>query len=304
MNPSVLRPPNSQLLSDAVISGMIQCSRRANSVYSVEESSEKHAIRNETQRHHDRTRLAFVHENPSTDWEECFGAAEFNDAAESKLAPSGKRKRVADPPCMLRKSLVHAPLAGQQSMKLTNTEVEEAAELLVLGRQLHRIQRREIQRRYRAKQKKHMENLEKDTEQLRQEIAVLEQHHRGNKPNEDAWNMAAQYFNLFRRGSQPKPRANPSAVTKYNEQIAFVRSSMTPNVVSNRGYGAEATVKSWTFSQWFGDFEMEPDSLKRMESGSVATTTRTRVTITERTLRTVFPHLFLSHDSRHLVEKL
>ncbi|EGZ15339.1 hypothetical protein PHYSODRAFT_447819, partial [Phytophthora sojae] len=150
-----------------------------------------------------------------------------------------------------------------------------------------------IQRRYRAKQKNHLETLEKETQQLRREIAALESRRRGNQTKEDIWNVAAQYFDLFRRGTQLKPRFNAMAATISDNQTAL-----------NDGYATEAARRSWCFSQRFDDFEVEPFGLKRMENGSVTIATRTSVTLTERTLRKVFPHLCASHDGRHLRDRL
>ncbi|KAG6614078.1 uncharacterized protein IUM83_09997 [Phytophthora cinnamomi] len=67
---------------------------------------------------------------------------------------------------------------------------------------------------------------------------------------------------------------------------------MTSDVVFNSGRGPGAMAKSWKcLSLWFKDVEFELEGLQKGLKGSLVATTTTSVTITERTLRNVFPHL-------------
>ncbi|ETP14433.1 hypothetical protein F441_10627 [Phytophthora nicotianae CJ01A1] len=59
---------------------------------------------------------------------------------------------------------------------------------------------------------------------------------------------------------------------------------MAPDVVYNCEYGFEAIVQSWCFMQWFGNVEVELENLKMCAGNEMIATTRTKVTITERTL--------------------
>ncbi|KAG6614082.1 uncharacterized protein IUM83_09993 [Phytophthora cinnamomi] len=74
---------------------------------------------------------------------------------------------------------------------------------------------------------------------------------------------------------------------------------MAPVVAFNSERGVDAMLKSWDLvSRWFAGVEMELERLEKDESGSLVASTTTTVTITEHTLRIVFPHLIVGHDTR------
>ncbi|ETP14428.1 hypothetical protein F441_10623 [Phytophthora nicotianae CJ01A1] len=99
----------------------------------------------------------------------------------------------------------------------------------------------------------------------------------------EIWDVAVQYFRLVRQNFHPNSR-----------QFQVVRAMMAPDVVYNCEYGFEAIVQSWCFMQWFGNVEVELENLKMCAGNEMIATTRTKVTITERTLANVFPHLLNS----------
>ncbi|KAL3657585.1 hypothetical protein V7S43_017552 [Phytophthora oleae] len=79
---------------------------------------------------------------------------------------------------------------------------------------------------------------------------------------------------------------------------------MAPDVAFNAGRGPDALIRSWKcLSVWFQDVELELEGLKKAGRSSLVACTTTSVTITERTLLNVFPHLSLVGD-REIVEKL
>ncbi|KAK1935465.1 hypothetical protein P3T76_010690 [Phytophthora citrophthora] len=110
---------------------------------------------------------------------------------------------------------------------------------------------------------------------------------------EDPWTVALAYFSVFRRGLQP--RLEPST----RRQFELLRAATSPAMGFNSGFGSEAMIKSWKcVSLWFQDVELDVEEMKRGASGSIAAITTTSVTINERTLRNVFPHL-CSNNGRY-----
>ncbi|OWZ01137.1 hypothetical protein PHMEG_00027540 [Phytophthora megakarya] len=152
--------------------------------------------------------------------------------------------------------------------------------------------RRMRQIRYRKKKDDYANRLEEENRQMQVEINTLQQRQRSLTSaiptTESVWSVATEYFRLFRFGIQA------SSATSHSDtptQVEFVRKTMTPDVVFNASYGPEAILKSWKcLSLCFDDVEAELEELKKSGESMIATTT-TKVTITERTLRNVFPHL-------------
>ncbi|OWZ09890.1 hypothetical protein PHMEG_00017334 [Phytophthora megakarya] len=76
----------------------------------------------------------------------------------------------------------------------------------------------------------------------------------------------------------------------------FVSKAMSSNVVYNSEYGIEAMIRSWYFLQWFGDVSEELINLSKTTKYSMIATTKISVTITNKTLAYVFPHLRRDED--------
>ncbi|KAL3657589.1 hypothetical protein V7S43_017556 [Phytophthora oleae] len=103
---------------------------------------------------------------------------------------------------------------------------------------------------------------------------------------ENLWTVALAYFCVFRRGLQP--RLGPST----RSQFELLRAATAPTMGFNTGLGSEAMMKSWKcISLWFQDVELSVEEMRREATGSLVAFTTTSVTINERTLRNVFPHL-------------
>lgn len=169
---------------------------------------------------------------------------------------------------------------------------------------------REEENYRRERQKKEydrMTSLEKETRQLREEIMSFEQQRRAISAalpaQRDRWDVALEYFQQFRYGLQSRGCSN--AIRPTNAQIDLLRTAMVPDVVFNSGQGVEAMMRSWKcLSMWFQDVELEIEGIDRGAAGSLVAIARTSVTITERTLRNVFPHLCSSSSNRRLADRL
>ncbi|RLN26720.1 hypothetical protein BBJ28_00025169 [Nothophytophthora sp. Chile5] len=115
------------------------------------------------------------------------------------------------------------------------------------------------------------------------------------------WSVVVEYFRLFRYGFLVPLRSSddtdgcletPSHASDMQEQLAFLHAAMTQDVVLGALHGVDALIEQWhRYSSYFGELHFE---LKRMEtepSGAMIASATLSVTITETTLRCVFPHL-------------
>jgi hypothetical protein len=237
MNSCVLRPPNSQQLSDDVIGDVMPRAPQAERCF--------------VQGYGRSSRSSQV--GPPTASVEQLAAPEISSAARTQKC---KRRRFTSS---------NAP-----------TEQQRLREL-----------RRVRQIRYRKKKDEYANDLEAETQQLRGEVDKLEQRLRSvssaTPAKESVWGVATEYFRLFRFGL---PASSGTA------QLSFVRNTMSSELVFNAGRGPEAMTRNWRWlSLWFQDVELGLEGLDKRAAGSLIAGTTTSVTITERTLRNVFPHL-------------
>ncbi|KAI9982163.1 hypothetical protein PInf_008054 [Phytophthora infestans] len=156
---------------------------------------------------------------------------------------------------------------------------------------------------YKTMQEDHNNTLERATQRLRGQIENLQRRRRlvstVRPAIENVWNVALEYFQVFRNGLQTGSKPSRS-------QFEFFKAAMAPDMVFNTGRGPEAIVKTWKcISLWFQDVELELEGMEKGSTGSIVATTITRITITERSLRNVFPHLWVqSGRYNELAEKL
>ncbi|OWY99147.1 hypothetical protein PHMEG_00029907 [Phytophthora megakarya] len=165
----------------------------------------------------------------------------------------------------------------------------------LVNQRKQRQQRRDIQRRFRKRQKNRVVNLDKETEQLREEIELLKYPKHvielSIPTNDTVWNVVVEYFRVFRHGL---PSITPTSIydTNSSVQLDFVRTSMTGNFVFNSQLGVNALLQSWSkLTLWFQDVEVTLKGITKCGIRSVDAATETSVTITEKTLRYAFPHM-------------
>ncbi|KAK1930269.1 bZIP transcription factor 1 [Phytophthora citrophthora] len=180
------------------------------------------------------------------------------------------------------------------------------------------------QARYRKRQRKLAEDLDSSILQLKEEVQGLETKHqamlRRAPTTENVWNVAAEYFRLFGHGyetpvSTPKQcLTSPFATTdskfdttplqQSNPQLEFLCGSMASDVTGGVQCGPDALLENWRLlSLCYDDVNVK---LKRLEqdgaSGTLVGKTVLSVTITQKTLENVFPHLI--SDESPLASKL
>ncbi|KAG1695835.1 hypothetical protein DVH05_019173 [Phytophthora capsici] len=174
------------------------------------------------------------------------------------------------------------------------------------------------QARYRKRQRKYADDLDGSILQLKEEVQDVETklqtilHHAPT--TENVWNVATEYFRLFRYGYEapvttPKQTStSPFATTNSkfdmtqlqpsNPQLDFLRGSMSADVTDGMQSGPDALLENWRLvSLYYDDVSVKLEQLEQDGvSGSLVGKTVLHVTITEETLQNVFPQL-VSHES-------
>ncbi|CAI5738871.1 unnamed protein product [Hyaloperonospora brassicae] len=166
---------------------------------------------------------------------------------------------------------------------------------LLSEKQRLRELRRTRQIRYRRKKEQYILDLQEQTRKLRRTIDELEQYRRLRSDTVvtqmNAWRFAAEYFRLFRYGVRFKEGSKTSE-TAESAQLDFLRNSMTEDLVYNAEHGVVCMLQTWRqTSCWFAPVRLEVDRLTKDATGFLVANTLFTVTISEQTLRDVFPHL-------------
>ncbi|KAJ8531783.1 hypothetical protein ON010_g14180 [Phytophthora cinnamomi] len=187
-------------------------------------------------------------------------------------------------------------VTNPQEMKLKRKRVRRNPER-------RREQCRSSQARYRARQRDFEYNLEENVQRLREEVQSLSAHCYtvcyGIHTKRNVWSFAAEYFRLFRYGclvpiSEVEPRASTitSQLPTLQQQENFLRRSMSPLVVIGEIIGVDALSEQWQrYSTYFGNLHLNLMWMKEQPFGALNTSASLSITITETTLRCVFPHL-------------
>ncbi|KAL3657590.1 hypothetical protein V7S43_017557 [Phytophthora oleae] len=302
MNFCSLRPPNLHALSDGIVGGVLQRSRVGK--YSL--ASEKSRV-NGVERNQQPYGLPPAYERPRVP-KKANALIPQRDADAVlgllSLMSGTKRKREQIPSFNRCKSrLVRAESSGETDTESLQSDKQESV-ATVWAVQNHTSDS------HKTKEDEQMVHLEKETRQLREEVAKFQQRRhamtRAVSKQQNGWDVALEYFKLFRFGLQTAHRGRPSKNQPVNSQLDFLQLAMTPDVVFNSGQGPQAMLRSWKcMSLWFQDVEQEMETMDRGAAGSLAVMTRTGVTITERTIRNVFPHLVSKNGCRsELADKL
>jgi hypothetical protein len=187
------------------------------------------------------------------------------------------------------KRLHAATIADRKKAPLTRAAIAseehtKIMDLLRLAKTMERERRRVNQRKYRKKQEDLTATLETETQQLRDEVSHLEQQRLDISGTGSVWEVTSEYFRLLRDSLHSRTHSSDVG-------LRFLQRTMVPAVVYNSFQGPKMILSSWASLQQLSDVEVELQALQRVANGSLEAVTTTSFTITERTLRTVFPHL-------------
>ncbi|KAG7381702.1 hypothetical protein PHYBOEH_010810 [Phytophthora boehmeriae] len=163
-----------------------------------------------------------------------------------------------------------------------------------------REQCRANQQRYRNKQRNHQLQLEKSVEQLRQELDKLKWRRRDLTSRErishGPWTIVAEVFHLLETSFRsPWRLANAEEMLKHADirhSLAFLRESFVDDVSMGDLTGADALMEQLRrYSLYFGDPQIKLNRIEAVASGVMRATATLSVTVTDFTLRHVFPGL-------------
>ncbi|ETI46421.1 hypothetical protein F442_14980 [Phytophthora nicotianae P10297] len=280
---SVFCPPNSQFLSDDVIGSICQRPTQVQSIRATNTNADRNCT------------------TPPSGWAIPARISPAED--EDSISPRDKKRKrngaTAD-----SDSTTHRQEDQDEEVKINSISMKKSvdltkvAQLLDLGEELQRKRRRETQKRYRMRQIQLTTNLENDVHQLRQDIEkLLQQRDSGTEATRDAWNVALEFYARSRR---------LKTQNLYN-LFEFLRATTAPDVAFSGGIGRERFANSWSILRWFDQVDVDLHSLKKYGDDCVVMTTRTRMTMTGRTLQNLFPRLYNCAESSvkvRLVTKL
>ncbi|ETK94292.1 hypothetical protein L915_02632 [Phytophthora nicotianae] len=228
--------------------------------------------------------------------------------AMDKTSPDRQNQTISMP-CF--KALTRTPIVSSRiSQESTSTmDLKSISELLAEAKiELRRQQRRVNTARYRKRQTVKAIKLEEDIRSLHEGVDELELQRRliaaGVPLTNTLWNVAAEYFRLFRNGYMPAVSVSNKFTNNYNGdkngsyvQQDFLRDTTSPNIVCGGVVGVEALLEHWrATSSYFPDIEVGLVRLEQKYRGMLLATTRTKFTITEHSLRRCFPHLINYRD--------
>ncbi|ETM31344.1 hypothetical protein F442_21800 [Phytophthora nicotianae P10297] len=153
------------------------------------------------------------------------------------------------------------------------------------------------QARYRLKQDRKSHLLSDTVVKLLEEIPLLEmQRDRilfGAK--QSVYNLVVEYFHLFRHGLRTLRQVNRTQIaqgTEAQQQLVFLRYSLSPNVSIGDRYGVDAIVEQWQrYSSYFRDLHFQLEHMDEIVKNLAVVAASLSVTITEASLQNVFPHL-------------
>ncbi|GMF18045.1 unnamed protein product [Phytophthora lilii] len=288
MASSFLCPPTSYSLSDNVIGGVVQRVGPLHDRFRFENDHDSREVARYTQ----ARRMVSEESDP------------FRLSTEQVPQSFIGRKRLPELESLAHTATKRPTLTASQSKPK-----ERVMKVPASRRERCRIS----QARYRKRQREHEEKLDEGIRQVQEEIEELEAKRqsiiRCAPTNESVWVVATEYFRLFRNGYlapmvvpiQPAPpsigddssNTQKTRTAKHtNVQLEFLQSTMSPDVTDGTACGAEALLENWRLlSLYFDDVKLQLKRLEQVGEDTLIAVTSISATITENTLRQVFPHL-------------
>ncbi|POM73514.1 Hypothetical protein PHPALM_9633 [Phytophthora palmivora] len=187
---------------------------------------------------------------------------------------------------------------------MNEADMRRVANEIELRRQRNRMH----QAKHKMKQQRKVLDLEIGIRQLREEIQQLKLQKEVISAcvptNTTVWNVAAEYFRLFRNGYKgPVVTLQPASSTEntmksLQSRDSFVQrdffiATMAEDVAGDTGFGVQSLLDGWRqLSMYHEDMEIE---LVRLDVGldnDLIAAVRSATTMSENALRHGFPHLF------------
>jgi len=182
----------------------------------------------------------------------------------------------------------------------TSPRPEKKAPQLTDKRAIRREQCRANQARYRNKQLNLRRQLQQQNQRLEEEIHGLKIKQRSitfeRRTTQSPWTIVGEVFRLLESGFRsPWRLASSVEMLKHDETrqtLELLQKSFAHDVAMGDLRGLNALMDQWRcYALYFGDPHLELKRVEAVTSGVVSASARFRVTITDFTIRCVFPHL-------------
>ncbi|ETL88516.1 hypothetical protein, variant 2 [Phytophthora nicotianae] len=181
--------------------------------------------------------------------------------------------------------------------------------------ELRRQRNRMHQARYKMKQRQLVADLEAAVTHLRQEIQELEIQQRllsyGLPTTTTIWNIAAEYFRLFRHGTKGSTMVENAhiepALNLLHSQVQwdFMKTTMAPDVTDGVVIGIDALIESHALqSRCYEAIDLQPLRMDDGPEGLLIVSTQCELTITENMLVCGFPNLVKDGEWSSLADKM
>ncbi|KAG7391591.1 hypothetical protein PHYPSEUDO_004093 [Phytophthora pseudosyringae] len=188
--------------------------------------------------------------------------------------------------------------AGVESPRMDQSKQDLKRVRLKL--QLRREQCRTNQARYRNKQRNLQQHLETTVQELRQELDRLKQQRQdillAEKTDQSPWTIVAEVFRIIDNSFcspwnlEREEDVQNDIETKRN--LAFLHQAFTSNVAVGGVSGIDTVIEQWRrVSQYFGDTQLQLQRVESVVQGVITASAKLRFTVTELTLRQLFPHV-------------
>ncbi|ETN19935.1 hypothetical protein PPTG_03047 [Phytophthora nicotianae INRA-310] len=281
MNTSTLFPPNREQFSDAVIGSLMQ--------------RNEHYPSNNIQR---------------TEWRTTKVSRQSYSAALATSAlpavPNACKRLLSDKVCG------QITISNERKMRagVDYSDAKHSADV-----ELRRQRNRMHQARYKMKQRQLVADLEAAVTHLRQEIQELEIQQRllsyGLPTTTTIWNIAAEYFRLFRHGTKGSTMVENAhiepALNLLHSQVQwdFMKTTMAPDVTDGVVIGIDALIESHALqSRCYEAIDLQPLRMDDGPEGLLIVSTQCELTITENMLVCGFPNLVKDGEWSSLADKM
>ncbi|KAG2767824.1 hypothetical protein PC129_g15890 [Phytophthora cactorum] len=178
---------------------------------------------------------------------------------------------------------------------------------------IRREQCRANQARYRNKQLNRRRELQQQNQRLEEEIQGLKLKQRSirfeRRTNQSPWTIIGEVFHLLEDGFRsPWRLASMEEMMKHAEtrqRLEFLQKSFVHDVVMGELRGINALMDQWRrYSLYFEEPHLELKKVESVTMGVVSAVATLSVSITEFTVRCVFPHLKIPKGGRGKVSVL
>ncbi|KAK1934134.1 bZIP transcription factor 1 [Phytophthora citrophthora] len=223
------------------------------------------------------------------------------DASDALLSLTGV---AGDRPSQLPAGGKMAPMS-RAALEKTNPSQDELRESHKRKRaDDSKVRRREQcranQARYRDKQRNAQMQLEKSVAQLHKELETLKRRYRDlssrERSNQSPWSIIAEVFRLleisFRSPWRVVGDRETQSHAETRQTLAVLETAFAHDAAMGDLRGVDALMEQLRlYSQHFGDTQLQLQRVESMAPGVMTARAKLSVTVTESTLRHIFPHL-------------